>query len=173
MGRVLKILMILATLIPAFAPVITGCASPEVGPQVGKLAPDFKLPSLDGQTALLRDFRGKTVLLNFWATWCPPCRAEMPFIQQMFEDKNWAEKGLVIIAVDIGESPATVRGFAESFKLSFLVLLDRNGDAAEKYNVRGIPATFFIDKEGIIREIKIGAFTSKAEIEKVLSKIIP
>jgi peroxiredoxin len=147
--------------------------TPAQGPQVDKLAPDFKLQSLDGQTVSLGDFRGKPVLLNFWATWCPPCRAEMPFLQEIYEDKEWSEKGLVILTIDIGEDPSVVKEFMESYDLSFPVLLDTDQDVALEYNIRAIPTTFFIDKDGIIQDIKVGAFSSKTEIERRLIKVIP
>ena len=112
-------------------------------------------------------------LINFWATWCPPCRSEMPYIQEVCEDKEWSDKGLVILAVDIGESPSTVENFMQSYNLTFPALLDINQAVALEYNIRGIPTTFLIDKEGIIQAIKVGAFSSKADIENSLSKIIP
>jgi len=147
-----------------------GC-TPAQGTQIGNLAPDFQLSGLDGQTISLSDFRGKPVLINFWASWCNPCRAEMPFLQRMHEE--WADKGLVILAGDIGESPSRVNKFVESFGLSFLVLLDARQEVAREYNIRSIPTTFFIDKNGKIQDMKIGAFSSKAEIERRLSKIFP
>ncbi len=172
-----RILIAILVLILTSGLLITGCSPPSQpggpaqGPQVGKLAPDFKLQNLDGQSVSLSDFRGKPVLINFWASWCGPCRAEMPYIQQIYEE--WSDKGLVILAVDIGESHATVERFMESYGLSFMVLLDTNENVALQYNIRGIPATFLIDKDGIIQVVKVGAFSSKAEIEKNLSKIMP
>jgi len=156
--------------VPAPAP---PAPAPAQGPEVGKLAPDFKLQSLGGQTVSLSDFRGNPVLLNFWASWCGPCRAEMPFLQEIFESKEWSGKGLIILTIDIGESPSRVKEFMESYVLSFPVLLDTDRNLALEYNIRGIPTTFFIDKDGIIQDIKIGAFSSKTEIEKRLVKIIP
>jgi len=156
---------------------MAGCASPATaptlaqGPAIGKLAPDFQLSSLDGQSISLSDFRGKPVLLNFWASWCGPCRLEMPFIQQIYEE--WSDKGLVVLTVNLQEDPGRVKEFVESFGLSFPVLLATNQEVPLAYNIRGIPATFFIDKNGIIQDIKIGAFSSGAEIERRLGKIIP
>jgi peroxiredoxin len=138
---------------------------------VGKPAPDFQLPNLEGQPISLSDFRGKPVLLNFWATWCGPCVFEMPFIQSIFEESS--DTGLVILAVNIGEAPPTVRDFIQSGNFSFPVLLDTSQDVALEYNVRGIPTTFLIDKNGIIQVIKVGAFSSMLEIKRSLSKIIP
>ena len=151
--------------------VMVGCSSPAQGPQIGKLAPDFKLSNLEGQSVSLGDFRGKPVLLNFWASWCGPCRYEMPFIQEIYEE--WSDKGLIILTVNLQENPSQVKEFVESFGFSFPVLLATNREVPLAYNIRGIPATFFIDKDGIIQDIKIGAFAGKTEIESRLSKIMP
>ncbi len=142
------------------------------GPEIGNLAPDFQLNNLNGQPVSLNDFRGKPVLMNFWTSWCPPCRSEMPFIQDTFADKKWADAGLVVLAIDIGESPSTVREFVENYGLTFPVLLDVARDVSLEYYVRGIPTTFFIDREGIIQDIRIGPFSSVMEIERSLGKII-
>jgi len=155
---------------------VTGCLvgsepSAPLEAQVGESAPDFQLQNLDGQAISLSDFRGSPVLINFWATWCPSCRDEMPYLQQIYEE--WLGKGLVLLAVDIGESLDTVESFMQSYNLSFPVLLDTNQDVALEYNIRYIPTTFLIDKNGIIQVVKVGAFSSTAEIERSLSKIVP
>ena len=109
-------------------------------------------------------------MLNFWATWCPPCRYEMPFLQEIYEE--WSDKGLVLLTVDIGESSATVSDFMQDNRLSLPVLLDTSQVVAQRYNITAIPTTFFIDKDGIIQEKKIGAFTGKESIELYLGQII-
>jgi len=141
------------------------------GAEVGSLAPGFQLQGLDGQAVSLGNLLGKPVLINFWATWCPPCRSEMPYIQEIYEE--WSDKGLVVLAINIGESSSTVEDFMQSQNLSFTVLLDTKQDVAQSYNITGIPATFFIDKDGIIKDKVIGAFQNKAQIENRLSEIIP
>ncbi|MFC1966094.1 TlpA family protein disulfide reductase [Chloroflexota bacterium] len=172
-----RLLFTLLTLILIMGLLMTGCSSPPVtggstqAPEADKLAPDFQLSNLKGQSVALSDFRGRPVLINFWASWCGPCRAEMPYIQQVFEE--WSDRGLVILSIDIGESLSTVEGFMQSYNLSFPVLLDVNKTVALKYNVRYIPTSFLVDEGGIIKAVKIGAFSSTAEIERELSKIIP
>jgi len=152
---------------------MTGCSSstPAQGPEIGKLAPDFELSSLDGQVVSLSDFRGKPVFLNFWATWCGPCKFEMPFIQEMYE--GLSSEGLVVLAVNIREDPARVREFVATFGFTFPVLLAAEPAVPLAYNIRGIPATFFIDENGIIQDIKIGAFSSEVEMASRLKNIMP
>jgi len=147
--------------------------TPAQGTQVGNLAPDFELQSLDGQSVSLSDLQGKPVLLNFWAVRCPPCRMEMPYLQEISEDEEWSGKGLVVLAISTGESHSKVEEFMQSNNLSLPVLLDTKQDVARKYNIRAIPTTFFVDKSGIIQAKIIGAFPNKAAIEEKLSKIIP
>ena len=150
--------------------IVPGCSSSNQAPEIGKLAPDFQLISLDGRTVSLSDYRGKPVLLNFWASWCGPCQYEMPFLQQTYE--KWTGRGLVVLAVNLQESPDVVKEFMVDFGLSLPVLLATDPKVPLSYNVRGIPATFFIDKSGIIRDIKVGPFISEAEIEERLLKIM-
>jgi len=140
--------------------------APVEGTQAGNLAPDFQLQNLDGQTVSLSNLRNKPVLINFWATWCSPCRSEMPYIQEIYEE--WADKELVVLAINIGESSSKAEEFMQSNNLSFTVLLDTKQDVAQKYNIQYIPTTFFIDKDGIIQDKMIGAFQNKTQIENKL-----
>lgn len=135
------------------------------------IATDFQLRNLDGQVVSLSSLQGKPVLLNFWTTWCLPCREEMPLLQEVFEDGGWKDEGLVILGVDVGESAFTVAEFMRTNGYTFPVLLDVEQNVAPDYNIRSIPTTFFIDRNGIIRDVRIGAFPSKAAIESILNKI--
>lgn len=118
-------------------------------------APDFLLASLGGGTLRLRDLRGKVVFLNFWATWCVPCRTEMPDMERLF--REFGEKGLVVVAVNLLEGRRAVQGFVDDLKLTFPVVLDADGQAAAAYGVRPIPATFLISRDGIILWRALGA----------------
>ncbi|NKF08454.1 TlpA family protein disulfide reductase [Clostridium gasigenes] len=118
---------------------------------------DFKLKDLNGKDVSLNDFKGKNVLLNFWATWCPPCKAEMPDIEKLYQENKNSD--LVILAVNLGEDKQTVKSFIEKNKYNFDILLDSDQDVAIKYNIVSIPTSFFIDKEGNIVSKKIGAMT--------------
>lgn len=122
-------------------------------------APDFTLTDLDGKKVSLSDFRGQYVYLNFWASWCSPCKGEMPDIEKMH--KEFKEEGLVVLAVDMGEGKAEVEEFIKSSGYTFRVLLDPDQSAAEKYGVTAIPASYFIDRDGNIAEKKVGALSEE------------
>lgn len=136
---------------------IASCASPrqhKEAPEKGSYAPDFTLYNLKGEEVSLSSLRGKKVVLNFWATWCPPCREEMSTLQKVYEEQK--SKGVIIVGVNVGEEPARVRDFLHEAGVEFPILLDTDWEVAWKYRIRGLPCTFWIDEEGIIREITIG-----------------
>lgn len=165
MARLIRVMILLAVFIPVLTS--AGCSAPapaKPAPEVAR-APDFQLPGLEGQAVSLSSLRGHPVLLNFWATWCGACQAEMPYLQEVFEDKELTDQGLVIVAIDVGEASPEVKKFVQDNGLSFQVLLDTRGTVAASYGVSGIPMTFFIDKDGIIKDRNIGSFANKAEIE--------
>jgi len=118
-------------------------------------AQNFVLKDLNGNVVRLEDFRGTVVFLNFWATWCPPCRVEMPSMEKLY--KEFKNKKFIILAVDMQEDSETVRKFKEKFKLSFPILLDEDGVVASFYGVSGIPATYFINREGYLYAAAMGA----------------
>ena len=129
------------------------------GVNVGESAPDFTLVDLEGNQVSLSDFRGKTVFVNFWATWCPPCRAEMPEIEAVYQE--YKDKGVVVIGVDILEPEDVVRQFVEQGGYSWIFALDTSGEVAANYEITAIPTSFFIDREGIIQVVAIGAMTKR------------
>ena len=146
-------------------------AAPVEGATVGNLAPGFQLQGLDGKTVSLSQFRGKQVMLNFWATWCGPCVSEMPHLQQVGEE--WSARGVVLLAINIDANSSEASQFLQTRELSLTVLLGAKADVAARYNIRYIPTTFFIDKDGIIQAVKVGAFPNKEAIEAELSKVMP
>lgn len=123
----------------------------------GSQAPDFALKDLQGRTVRLSDYQGQPVLVNFWATWCVPCRLEMPALEQRYA--RWQSSGLVILAVDFAEPASDVKSFKDEFGLSFPLLLDPNGDVQQMYRVRGYPSSFFVDPDGVIQVVQIGPLT--------------
>jgi peroxiredoxin len=117
-------------------------------------APDFSLHTLDGRVVALSDYRGRVVLLNTWATWCPPCLAEMPDLEAYYRQHQ--DDGFVVLAVNDGESPGAVAAFVEERGFTFPVLLDPEGVVLDAYDVRGLPTSFFIDREGVVRGVWMG-----------------
>lgn len=134
-------------------------------PRVGREAPDFQVQGLDGELLQLSDFRGHPVWINFWATWCPPCRAESPDIEAVYEEKR--DQGLVVIALSIGESAGAVRGYAGRTGLTFTIGLDEGTAAAATYRIVGIPSHYFVDSDGVLRDWRIGSMSKKTMEEKV------
>lgn len=120
---------------------------------VGLKAPDFELKNLDGENVKLSDYQGKKVILNFWATWCPPCKAEMPDMQQFYTESG---DEVVILAVNI-DPQYDVAGFAEKMGVNFPILLDEDDKVNNTYQVLTIPTTYFIDEKGIIRHKYLSA----------------
>jgi peroxiredoxin len=139
--------------------------------QVGDRALDFALNDLDGNRYELSEMEGRPVVLNFWATWCAPCRIEMPELQAAFEKHQ--EDGLIMLALDYDEPESTVRPFFyDEFELTFTPLIDEDGLVAESYGVFNFPSTIFISPEGIVKAIHRGPMI-QAQIEEHLAKIIP
>jgi peroxiredoxin len=144
-------------------------------PQAGFLAPDFSLTTLDGQTITLSDLRGKVVLLNFWAAWCPPCKAEMPAIERTYQD--FKVQGFVVLAVDstVQDSVEAARIFIAENGLSFPVPLDETGEVTRLYRVQSLPTSFFIGADGVIREVVIGGPMAEAllrsRVEELLKEV--
>jgi len=139
----------------------------ETAPRLGFVAPDFTLEDLGGQKVRLSDFRGKPVLLNFWASWCPPCRKEMPDLQEFH--RRYGDK-IALIGINWGETADTVREFLDRLSVTYLNLLDPQGTAFVLYKLTGIPESFFIDPEGFIRGVWIGPLTVE-EIAKGFGRL--
>lgn len=126
-----------------------------IRPRVEMAAPDFSLGSLDGKPRNLSDYRGKVVLLHFWATWCLPCRAEMPVIHHLGHAHTDQGLELLCINVDRGNQDG-IRQFMQDIKLEFYTLLDPGGDVRHAYEVRAFPTTYIIDRNGKIKGLIIG-----------------
>jgi cytochrome c biogenesis protein CcmG/thiol:disulfide interchange protein DsbE len=124
------------------------------GPYVGAPAPQLTADTVDGGKISLGDLRGKVVVLNFWATWCAPCREEMPALEARYE--AYKDQGLIILAIDFDEPAGDVRAFRDSLGLTFPVLLDPGASIQQLYRVRGYPTTYFIDRNGTIQVQHIG-----------------
>ncbi len=162
-GRVVFILLAVVLLGLLAVPACT----PSSAVSVGELAPDFTLVDLEGNQVSLSDFRGKTVFINFWATWCPPCRAEMPEIEAIYQE--YTDKDVVVIGVDLWQSDDVVRQYIQEDGYSWTFVTDTTGVVTANYEVKAIPTSFFIDKEGIIQVVHVGMMTKRV-IEDELAK---
>ncbi len=121
----------------------------------GRAAPDFRLNTLDGKTVRLSDLQGKTVLVNFWATWCAPCRQEMPEIVQAYNANH--AKGFEVVSVDEQEDPATVKKWVDAFEMSFPVALDTSGQVGQTFRAGSqFPTSLWIDPKGVVTDIHYG-----------------
>ena len=144
-------------------------------PREGFLAPNFTLDTLDGNKVTLSDLRGKIVVVNIWATWCPPCRAETPALEKSHE--QYKDSGVVILGVDLTnqDSLSDVNSFLQEFKLTYPILLDRDGSVGYLYQIKGLPSTFFINRNGIIRTVVVGGPMSetfiRSKIEALLKEV--
>jgi len=139
----------------------------------GKKAPDFKAKTLKGTEFELKDLRGRVVLMDFWATWCPPCRREVPELEKLW--KKYKDKGLVVlgIALDRGSSDV-VRKFVAKYKLTYWQVHDARSEIARKYDIRPIPTTYIVDTKGVIRDVHVGFGPGlEKEFEKEIKALLP
>ena len=154
----------------ALASSLTACAEPpEVGTEVGNIAPDFTLQTIDGETVTLSDFRGKIVMVNIWLTDCKGCVDEMPHIQAVFD--TWSDEELMILAINATDSAVTVKEFINSQGFTFPILVDPHRQVSGDYCQFGAPTTFFIDGKGVVKAIQHNAFLSPDEIECILDTL--
>lgn len=138
-------------------------------PVVGTPAEDFQLVDLSGNTQSLSQYRGKVVLLNFWATWCKPCTTEMPAMQTTYDKLR--EKGFVVLAVNELEDDAKVREHIRQYGHTFPVLMDRENKVANQFGVFGLPVSVFIDEQGVVREYIKGGLLTEQLIHDVVARI--
>jgi thiol-disulfide isomerase/thioredoxin len=132
----------------------------DVSPQKGDLAPDFLLERLEGGELRLSEFRGKAVVLNFWATWCAPCRKEIPLLIEAYD--RYRDQGLVVIGLNLQEGKSIIEPYARDFGMEFPIAVDRDGEVGDEYRLLGLPTTYFIDREGVVRSTYTGPFQEKA-----------
>jgi peroxiredoxin len=138
--------------------------------KVGATAPDFVLTDLNGKTHRLSDYRGKGVFLNFWGTWCKPCEKEMPYINRQYQ--IYKKQGVEVLAVNVGEPKLSVQKFVDRFGLTFPVVIDREDQVMDAYDIDQLPATFLIDKNGTIKKIITGTMTEEM-VQQYMESIKP
>ena len=161
---IIIVLVVVVTLVAVTVTVLTATA-PKVA-TVGQPAPDFTLKTADGKQVSLSQFKGKPVIINFWATWCPPCRLEMPALEEISHQA--ADKGFVLLAVNQEEDAKTVTSFLTQNHYDYLSVLDLDGSVSTKYQVSGIPTSIFVDANGIVRDMHSGTMP---DAQQFLDKI--
>jgi thiol-disulfide isomerase/thioredoxin len=155
--------------------VVTGCsgaseASVKKGVSQGSYALDFTLEALDGSEASLSDYAGSVVLVNFWATWCPPCRDEIPHFEEAYQ--AYQDEGLVVLGVNYQESAAEVEPFVQGFGVTYPILLDESGMLAKEYRAVGLPTSVLVDRDGVI-QVRHSGYLSEGQLEQYLSELLP
>ena len=140
------------------------------GVEEGIQARDFTLETLDGGRVSLSDYHGSVVLINFWATWCPPCRAEIPDFEQVY--REYKVQGFAILGVNEQEAGETVRPFVDQLGVSYPVLLDASGKVANEYRALGLPMSILVGRDGVIHTRHIG-FLSADTLKERLEKLLP
>ncbi len=137
--------------------------------EVDFAAPELALENLAGEPESLTDYHGQVVLLNLWATWCPPCKAELPVLQEYYEEHR--ADGFVILGVDSQEKPETVESYIKTTDVTYPIWIDEQGKAGEAFSSFSLPTSFVIDREGTVRLAWTGAI-SKAMLEKHVTPVI-
>lgn len=151
----------------------TGTGGTLTPAKIGQRIGDFTLSDLYGNRVKLSQYRGKTVLINVWATWCPPCQAEMPDLQAYYEAHR--NQGFVILAVDAGDAQADVQAFAKQYNLTFPILLDPKVEWVHSMDIYDYPTSLIVDPQGVIRNIRIGRYTPdtlRADLDDMISPLI-
>jgi peroxiredoxin len=145
-------------------------SSQAVTVQVGQPAPAFQLTGLDGKTVSLQQYSGQPILINFWATWCGPCKDEMPLIAERYLQY---QPDLIVLAIEEGESLSDVKKFSEENNLPFLILLDEAIEIGNLYGIDAYPTTFFVDGNGVVQAVEIGSMDSNTIDQDLLLVGVP
>jgi peroxiredoxin len=161
------LLLILALIVVACTG--PGSAAPR-GIAEGNRARDFTLEALDGTKISLSSYEGSVVLLNFWATWCPPCQAEIPGLEAAYQAHE--DEGFVILGVDVEESRDTVEPFVARLQMTYPILLDENGKVVQEYRARGLPMSILLGRDGTIQVRHIG-YLSSGQLDEYLMDVLP
>ncbi len=160
------------------APVMAQMPVPDLSHQMTRLAtpvaaPDFVLQDMDGEQHALKDYRGRVVMINFWATWCPPCRREMPSMEALYG--KFRQDGFSVLAVNEWEDPELVFPYMGQLSVfpTFPILFDREGEVSQAYQVKGLPTTFLLDRQGrIVFRAVGGRDFNHAEVEQIIRELL-
>jgi peroxiredoxin len=136
----------------------------------GDTLPSFRLAGLDDKAHDLKEYEGKPLIINFWGTFCPPCRDEMPALQKQYD--KWKGQGLELVGINLGESRLTAESFVRNVDVNFPILLDKDKQIQNRYGVRDYPTTFFIAADGTIQDVVVGGPISEQEIETRVQQLM-
>lgn len=166
-----KRLAVVALVLAATLVACEGAALPgSQGINVGKAARDFSLETVDGKLVSLSDYSGSVVLVNFWATWCPPCRAEIPDFEVAYQAHK--DDGFVVLGIEVGDSSQMVKPFVADLGMSYPVLLDESSTVMKEYRVPGLPTSLIVDRDGVIQVRHVG-YLSAAKLDEYLAQVLP
>lgn len=156
----------------AWASRLPPASAPPAAPQVGFAAPDFTLPTLGGDVARLSDWRGQVVVVNLWASWCVPCRAEMPALQRVAE--HFAGQGVVVLGLNatMQDSRVNAAAFVAKQGITFPIALDETGTASAAYQLRALPSTYIVDRHGVISAALLGGPLSEATLRAKIAEAL-
>ena len=147
----------------------------ELQPSVG-VAPDFKITSFDGQAYQLSQLKGKVVVINFWASWCPPCRDEAPFLEKMW--RQYKDRGVVFIGVDYVDTESAAKDYLKQYNITYFNGVDLGSEISQKYRIKGVPETYFVGKDGNLAGNSLGpitrdsAFMTEAQFVRKLEELL-
>lgn len=138
-------------------------------PNVGSSVPDVTLQELNGEIRSLNDLQGKAVIMNFWGSWCEPCKREMPALSRAYDE--WKDKGVVVLGINYGEDALVVDNFVKRMDVTFPIWLDKKKTVSKSFGIRPLPTTFFINPEGKVHYIKLGEVTD-LELERLIKQML-
>jgi len=160
-----SIVIVLAVVLALLGLLAWGLIQSQKGPVDSGVAPDFTITGYDGQTVTLSDLRGKVVIINFWASWCPPCREEAAYLEQTW--RKYEDRGVVFIGVDYVDTEKAALAYIAEFDITYLNGPDIGTRIAQAYNIKGVPETYYVDRNGTLRGVHIGPLTSPILDEKI------
>ena len=157
--------IVLAVVLALLGLLAWGLIQAQKGPVDSGVAPDFTITGYNGQTVTLSDLRGQVVIINFWASWCPPCREEAAYLEQTW--RKYKDQGVVFIGVDYVDTEKAALAYIAEFDITYLNGPDVGTRIAQAYNIKGVPETYYVDRNGTLRGVHIGPLTSPILDEKI------
>jgi peroxiredoxin len=173
-GRSAAIFLIIAGLLVIWISAVWAMENrsiPSQLPEIGRPLSDFHLPDLNGQLVSLSDYQGRPVLINFWGTWCPPCRAEMPDLESFYQQHQG--EGLVVLGINNGDSETAAAEFVEAMGISFPILLDEAFAVADGWMVNNLPTTILIGRDGLVKVIHVGLYRAEQMDKELVPHLAP